>query len=137
MAGASTPPPYTKGVRHMVTQWQHNMARALAPKKSTNLDPCIGIIASVEPFKATIRDGAFVLDKTNTYICQAAIQKAYEYDTINGTVSHGEHSGEGFTAERGVITLRDVLVVGQQVLVVPIQYGQKFVVVDVLAGGWA
>ncbi len=121
----------------MVNKWEHDIVGALSPKVRRNLDPCIGVVVSVEPFKATIRGGAFVLSKKNTYICQSAIQEAYNYDTINGTVSHGEHSGEGFTAQRGVITLRDVLMVGQQILVVPIQYGQKFVVVDVLAGGWS
>lgn len=114
----------------MAQQWEHDMAAAFEETKSKIIEPCIGIVVEVEPFKATIRGGAFVLTRRNTFICQSAIQKAYEFDSASGTLN-----GEGFTA-RGVVTLADVLEVGNQILVIPIHHGQKFVVVDVLAGGW-
>lgn len=121
----------------MTHQWEFDLTKTLNNKKTKKvIEPCIGVVVSVSPFKATIHDGIFILTKSNTYICQAAIQKAYEFEESTGTLSVGHHSNENFTS-RGVINLKDVLVVGQEILVIPIQRGQKFVVVDVLAGGWA
>lgn len=111
-------------------QWEIDLGKTIKDQKSSIIEPCIGVVVSAEPFAATIYDGRIRLTKKNTSICQAAIQKAYEFQEASGTLN-----GQGFTA-RGVVTLKDVLLKGMEVLVIPINSGQRFVVVDVLAGGW-
>lgn len=111
-------------------QWEIDLGKTIKDQKTSIIEPCIGVVVSAEPFAATIYDGRIRLTKKNTFICQAAIQKAYEFQEASGTLT-----GQGFTA-RGVVTLKDVLLKGMEVLVIPIHSGQRFVVVDVLAGGW-
>ena len=113
-----------------MNQWELDLGKTIKAQRTSIVEPCIGVVVSAEPFAATIYDGRIRLTKKNTYICQAAIQKAYEFKEATGTLN-----GQGFTA-RGVVTLKDVLLKGMQVLVIPINHGQRFVVVDVLAGGW-
>lgn len=86
-----------------------------------SIGACIGTVTSVEPFAGFILDGQILLDSSNTYLCNQLLERESEYklDNIEQDVK---------------IQLKEVMKVGDMVLVLPAADEQKFFVIDIIKG---
>lgn len=98
---------------------------------------CIGIVKSAEPLKVAICDGAVLLeDKDTARVCISLLEKEKKASI---EIQGGEIKSDIGTKIEGIadikteemkITFREILKVGDEVLCVPLEGEQDWVIVD-------
>jgi hypothetical protein len=85
------------------------------------IGPCIGTITKeTQPITATICDGAVILEQyDNAKVCQSLAERTYEAQ-INGS--------------KATVELKNVLKKGDQVLCIPAEGEQTWVMIDKVVG---
>lgn len=102
--------------------WENDLAREFKKRDNKSLiGACSGTVISVSPFVATICDGQYIIDESNGYICNQLLERKSKW--VIGTTKQTED-----------ITLKEVVQVGDEVLVIPSADEQSFFIVDILKG---
>lgn len=127
--------------------WDTQLAKEF--KKRENPKPigaCIGMVTSVKPFAGSILDGQILLDPSNTYVCNSLLELKSKFEltgtqqqsgSLSASCSYGSHnsySASGSMTLEGEVTLKEVLKVGDMVLVLPAADEQKFFIIDIIKG---
>ncbi|MCB2310645.1 DUF2577 domain-containing protein [Clostridium tagluense] len=115
-------------------------------KKRNNIKPTgnlTGEVLSLSPFKVGILDGKAILDKTNSFICNALKEKIERKATlkIDGytiEATANDSSGDSISSIKiplksdynAVVIFKETLKVGDKVLVIPDTSGQTFFIID-------
>lgn len=130
--------------------WEYKMAGEFKKRDNKNLlSPCIGTVISTTPFKVSIQNGLYLLDKDNAYVCRHILErkskmsfKANNTQSSSGNINISCEGAGGFsltsngsmTVEKQDVHLFEMWETGDSVLVIPDGKNEKFFIVDVLEG---
>lgn len=130
--------------------WEYKFAGEFKKRNNEKvLSPCIGTVISTSPFKVSIQNGMYLLDKDNAYVCRHILERKSKMtfsaqNSQNGSGSINiscEGAGSFSFSSSGTmnvneqdIHLFEVWKTGDSVLVVPDGKNEKFFIVDVLEG---
>ena len=127
--------------------WAQDLAQEIKRERRTpTTGVCMGEVVSTSPFLVTIQNGAFILDASNSHVCNQLLERNTKY-TAQGQMeqsgnlsascpagSHSGYSASGQFTQEGDIKLDAVWQAGDQVLVLPTDDGQTFFIVDIIKG---
>lgn len=101
---------------------------------------CLGEVISTSPWKVAIKDGKFMIDASNGYVCFQLIHHITTYSyRHSGKMTHkGCPAGPQSDYEAqgdGKIVLDELWEAGDKVLVIPDENEQHFFIVDIVKEG--
>lgn len=127
--------------------WAYRLAKEIKKDRSKPVTGvCIGDVISTSPFLVTIQNGAFILDASNSYVCNQILERNTTYKAkgkmqqegqLNASCPISSHDGYSATCDynlQGDIELDAVWKPGDKVLVIPTEDGQTFFIVDIIKG---
>lgn len=106
--------------------WNVEFAKLLKERDNKkSIGAIIGEIIGLDPIKVSVFGNKVILNKNNLYICDNIISHSKEaYIKLNSIPEHGQ------IATEGEITYNNILKVGDSVMLIAIENGQKFFLVD-------
>ena len=122
-------------------EWHSQMAKEFKSRSNpVRIGAVIGEVISTSPWKVAIKDGKFIIDKSNGYVCFQLIHHITTYAyRHSGQMTHsGCRAGanSGYTAQgEGKIVLNELWKPGDKVLVIPDENEQHFFIVDIVKEG--
>lgn len=122
-------------------EWHGTIAKEL--KIRTNqirIGAVLGEVVSTSPWKVAIKDGKFIIDNSNGYVCFSLLHHITTYAyRHSGQMTHNgcqAGSNSGYSAQgEGKIVLNELWKTGDKVLVIPDENEQHFFIVDVVKEG--
>nr|DAW13020.1 MAG TPA: Protein of unknown function (DUF2577) [Caudoviricetes sp.] len=122
-------------------EWHGQIAAALKERNNpVRIGAVLGEVVSTSPWKVAIKDGKFMIDASNGYVCFQLIHHITTYSyRHSGKITHqGCHAGPktDYDAQgEGKIVLNELWKTGDKVLVIPDENEQHFFIVDIVKEG--